>query len=85
MKFHRDQEVKVKTHSGTSLGYILEDLDLRGQIYWWVQYQENGDAKVNPFPEKDLSEWNQIQVCTCGAHSVGSDRHSYHCEIKELS
>lgn len=80
MKFKRDDEVKIKTHNGTSLGYILEDIDLHGETYWWCQYQLNGQPEVSPFSEKHLSEWNTTHVCTCGAASVKAPGHAYHCE-----
>lgn len=86
MKFKRDDEVVVKTHTGTSLGVILEDIELKNEVFWWVSYQVNGEAKIAPFPEKDLSEWNgNSHICTCGAASVKSDRHSYHCEKETLA
>lgn len=84
MKFKRDQEVRVNTDAGVSLGFVLEDIDLHGETYWWIQYQRNGVPEVSPFSEKHLSEWNQTYTCICGAHSSGQPGHTNYCEEDNL-
>jgi len=85
MKFQKDQIVKFKPEKDPNRfveGKIISIVEVRNEIFYWVETMGAIIPDPSPYSEEQLLEWNQEHdgKCTCGAKKLNHPAHSSWCD-----
>lgn len=82
MIYTEKQKIRVYNNQGKLVpAIVLSKCDFVGsELYYWVQYEENGIVDVSLFTESKLDEMNKQGPCTCGALKTRQPSCSFWCD-----